>query len=79
MAGIDLLFDWKVLVIIPLLNNLLYNIIIYILCAHAQRFIESGTPFHICARSGKGVSVICVSKVKGVSVINVLMEDWVSQ
>ena len=41
MAGIDLLFDWKVLVIIPLLNNLLYDIIIYILCAHAQGFIES--------------------------------------
>ena len=33
----------------------------------------------MCARLGWGVAVISVSKVKGVSVINVLIGDWVSQ
>ena len=34
---------------------------------------------HLLRVAFSNVSVICVSKVKGVSVINVLMDDWVSQ
>ena len=33
----------------------------------------------MCARSSRGVSVISVSKVRSVAVINVLIGDWVSQ
>ena len=33
----------------------------------------------MCARSSRDVSVISVSKVKGVAVINVLIGDWLSQ